>query len=550
MGSEVLDVVVVGGGITGAGVALDAVSRGLSVGLVEARDWASGSSSRSSKLIHGGLRYLEQFHFRLVREALRERTLLLGRLAPHLVRPLPFLYPLRHRVWERPRAQLGLGLYDLMATAAVRDRSGALPRHRYLGHREVFEAAPALGDGRVVGAMRYYDAEVDDARYTLDVVRTAASIGAKVASRTTVVGFLRHGGAVFGVVVRDEQSGAEIEVRARRVICAGGVWTDDLQAAAGVDGGPQIRMSKGVHLVFPKERLALSSGLIARTETSVLLVVPWGRHWIVGTTDTDWSFGPGDPAVSGKDIAYLIDHLNAELSSDVSPDDVVAAYAGLRPLLHGTAASPSELSREHAVRQPLPGLTVVAGGKFTTYRVMAADAVDLALSGEGAPRSRTKEIPLVGAIGFSETWARRAELASRAQRDPEIVEHLLSRYGTFAGELLELIADDPGMGETVPGAGDYLLAEVRYAASDEGALHLDDILERRTRIAIEYRDRGTAAADACAVGMGSVLGWSPTQRDEEVARYRRLVTAELAAQTKSDDEAANAELSAGMIGHG
>ncbi len=532
MASGDLDLVVIGGGITGAGAALDAASRGLSVGLVEARDWAAGTSSRSSKLIHGGLRYLEQLQFGLVREALRERTLLLETLAPHLVHPVSFLFPLRHRYRERAYVGSGLLLYDLLAGTAPGGRPRAIPRHRHLSRAEALTIAPGLRAQDLCGGIRYFDAQVDDARFTVEVVRTAAAYGARVASRARAVGFLRQRDGVRGVVVHDEETGDDIEVKARRVIVAGGVWTGELQSEAGVVGGLEVHASKGVHLVLRKECLPLETGLIVRTEKSVLLVIPWDRHWIVGTTDTDWTLGHIDPVANAADIDYLLAHLNAELSVEVSRRDVVASFAGLRPLLHNKASSTAQLSRKHAVAQPMPGLSVVAGGKFTTYRVMAADVVDLALSdlGRRAPRSRTTQVPLVGASGYAERWADRSELAKRAGITSEAMERLLRRYGGLAGELLDDIAANPALGAAIPGAGDYLLAEVRHAASREGALHLEDVLERRTRVALEYHDRGMAAAEAIGTAMASVLGWSPSALQKELAHYRRRVTGELVAQ--------------------
>jgi glycerol-3-phosphate dehydrogenase len=270
-----LDVVVVGGGVVGAGAALDAVTRGLSVGLFEARDWASGTSSRSSKLIHGGLRYLEMLDFALVREALRERGLLTQRLAPHLVRPVPFLYPLKHRGWERLYAGAGVALYDTMGVSSGNARG--LPHHRHLSRRGALRQCPSLRRDALVGAIQYYDAQVDDARHTMTVVRTAAAYGALCASRARVVGFLREGERVTGVQVRDLESGATLEVRARQVVNATGVWTDDTQQMVGERGQFHVRASKGIHLVVPRDRIHSATGLILRTETSVLFVIPWGR---------------------------------------------------------------------------------------------------------------------------------------------------------------------------------------------------------------------------------------------------------------------------------
>ena len=543
LANGVLDVLVVGGGITGSGVALDAASRGLSVGLIEARDFGAGTSSRSSKLIHGGLRYLEQLHFGLVREALRERALLFEKLAPHLVRPVSFMFPLRRRYIDRVYIGSGLLFYDLLAGTSPGARA-RFPRHEHLGRAGALALAPSLRREDLRGAIRYFDAEVDDARLVLEVVRTAAAHGAKVANRVRAVRFLKVGEQVCGVVARDEEADREFDLRAERVICAGGVWTEELEREAGVQGGLAVRASKGVHLVIDKEHLPLETGLIARTEKSVLLVIPWGRHWIVGTTDTEWTSKRFAPVVNSNDIDYLLAHLNAELSIRITRAEVVATFAGLRPLLRGRASSTAELGREHAVAQPIRGLTFVAGGKYTTYRVMATDVLDLALSdlGTKAPPSRTENVPMVGVVAASGQSARLTEIARRSRVRPETLDHLLGRYGGLVEEVLEVVARDPEMGQPIPGAGDYLLAEARYAASNEGALHIDDVLERRTRIAFEYRDRGAAAAEAVGAAMAPVLDWTPSLLNEEVVRYRGRVSAAQAGELVPSDEAALAEM--------
>src|SRR6476619_99173 len=290
------DILVVGGGVVGAGTALDAATRGLSTGLVEARDWAAGTSSRSSKLIHGGLRYLEMLDFALVREALKERGLLLEKLAPHLVRPVPLLYPLQHKGWERLYAGSGVALYDAMSMA--RGHGRGLPAHRHLTRRHALRVAPALKRDALVGALQYYDAQMDDARYVATLVRTAAAYGAKVANRARVTGFLREGERVVGARVQDVEGGGEYEIRARQIVNATGVWTDDTQGMVGERGQFHVRASKGIHLVVPRDRIHSSTGLILRTEKSVLFVIPWGRHWIIGTTDTDWSLDKAHPAAT------------------------------------------------------------------------------------------------------------------------------------------------------------------------------------------------------------------------------------------------------------
>ncbi len=540
MSERELDVLVVGGGVVGAGSALDAVTRGLTTAIVEARDWASGTSSRSSKLIHGGLRYLEMLDFGLVREALTERGLLLDRIAPHLVRPVPFLYPLQHRVWERAYVGAGIALYDTMAYTSGTSRG--LHHHRHLTRRQALREAPCLRKDALTGAIQYWDAQMDDARYTLTVVRTAATFGALAASQAQVTGLLRQGERVTGALVTDVLTGSTFEVRAKQVINATGVWTDDTQALADTRGQFHVRASKGIHLVVPRDRLPSSTGIILRTEKSVLFVIPWGRHWIIGTTDTDWSLAKEHPAASSRDIDYLLEHVNSVLNSPLTREDVEGVYAGLRPLLSGESESTSKLSREHVVGHPVPGLVVVAGGKYTTYRVMAADAVDEAVRTLDArvPESCTATLPLVGGDGYHALWNQRRALAATADIHVARVEHLLNRYGTCIHELLSMIRSDPSLAAPLPGADDYLAVEARYAVTHEGARHVDDVLARRTRISIEAWDRGVAAAPVVADLMADVLGWSSEERDLEVESYLIRVAAERESQTKPDDEEAEA----------
>ncbi|MFE6686682.1 glycerol-3-phosphate dehydrogenase/oxidase [Streptomyces sp. NPDC057743] len=540
MAERELDVLVVGGGVVGAGTALDAVTRGLDTGLVEARDWASGTSSRSSKLIHGGLRYLEMLDFALVREALKERGLLLQRLAPHLVKPVPFLYPLQHRGWERFYAGSGVALYDGMSVSSGHGRG--LPVHRHLSHRRALRVAPCLKKDALVGALQYYDAQMDDARYVATLVRTAAAYGAQVANRARVVGFLREGERVVGARVQDVESGAEHEIRARQVVNATGVWTDDTQALIGERGQFHVRASKGIHLVVPKDRIHSTTGLILRTEKSVLFVIPWGRHWIIGTTDTDWDLDKAHPAASSADIDYLLEHVNTVLATPLTRDDVQGVYAGLRPLLAGESDATSKLSREHTVAHPVPGLVVIAGGKYTTYRVMAKDAVDEAVHGLDARVAEcvTEDVPLAGAEGYRALWNARARIAARTGVHVARIEHLLNRYGSLTEELLQLVVADPTLGRPLAAADDYLRAEVVYACTHEGARHLDDVLTRRTRISIETFDRGTRSAREVAELMAPALGWDSAQIEKEIAHYQKRVEAERESQRQPDDLTADA----------
>ena len=533
-------VLVVGGGVVGAGVALDAATRGLTVGLVEARDFGAGTSSRSSKLIHGGLRYLEQLNFGLVREALSERSLLLGAIAPHLVRPVPFLFPLTHHLWERAYVGTGVTVYDALSLSFGHTRG--LPGHHQLSRRAALKVAPALRRSAITGAVAYWDAQVDDARYVLALARTAAGYGAQVASRVQVRGLLREGERVTGVRAVDLETGAELEIRAQQVVNATGVWTDEIQAMVGGRGMINLRVSKGVHLVVPKDRIHSSTGIITRTAASVLFIVPWGRYWIIGTTDTDWTGSKTEPAASRADIDYLLDQANRVLKTPLTSEDVLGVYAGLRPLLAGESESTSRLSREHVVAQPVPGLVLVAGGKYTTYRLMARDAVDAVVHALDwrAPASCTDRVPLAGADGYLALWNARHRLALSSGLHVARIEHLLHRYGSLTPELLDLVETEPGLGRPVTGADDYLRAEIVYAASHEGARHLDDVLGRRTHIAIETPDHGTAALAEIADLMARPLGWDTHQVAREVGHYRAVVAAEQASQDAETDADADA----------
>ncbi|MBF4568398.1 glycerol-3-phosphate dehydrogenase/oxidase [Plantibacter sp. VKM Ac-2880] len=537
--SKELDILVVGGGIVGTGAALDAVTRGLSTGLLEARDWASGTSSRSSKLVHGGIRYLEQLDFRLVREALIERGLLLQRIAPHLVKPVRFLYPLNKPVFERLYIGAGMLLYDLFSWTG--GRPPGVPHHRHLSKRQVLSSIPSLKSDAFVGGLTYYDAQVDDARYVASLARTASAYGAHVASRVRVEGFIKVGQRVVGVKAHDLQTDERFEIRAKQVVNATGVWTDDTQSMVGERGQFKVRASKGIHLVVPRDRFQSSMGLLLRTEKSVLFVIPWGRHWLIGTTDTDWHLDKAHPAATAADIDYLLERVNTVLAVPLTREDVEGVFAGLRPLLAGESEQTSKLSREHLVAHSVPGLVVIAGGKWTTYRVMAKDAIDAAVDAlDGKiPASATENIALLGAEGYQAAWNKRGKIARAFGVHTARIEHLLNRYGVLTDELLDLLKEDPTLAEPLPGADDYIGAEVVYAASHEGALHLDDVLARRTRISIEAWDRGVSAAPVAANLMGGVLGWDEERIAKEVSYYLERVTAERASQEQPNDEAAD-----------
>jgi glycerol-3-phosphate dehydrogenase len=536
LGSEQFDVIVIGGGVVGAGAALDAATRGLKVALVEARDFASGTSSRSSKMFHGGLRYLEQLEFGLVREALYERELSLTTLAPHLVKPLPFLFPLTKRLWERPYVAAGIFLYDQLGG------SKSVPAQKHLLKAGALRLAPGLKRSSLIGAIRYYDTVVDDARHTMSVARTAAHYGAVVRTSTQVVALLREGDRVTGVRVRDSETGATTEVCGHVVVNATGVWTDEIQALSKQRGRFRVRASKGVHIVVPRDRIVSEVAIILRTEKSVLFVIPWGTHWIIGTTDTDWNLDLAHPAATKADIDYILGHVNTVLATPLDHDDIDGVYAGLRPLLAGESEETSKLSREHAVAVPAPGLVAIAGGKYTTYRVMGADAIDAAsefVPTRVAP-SITAKVPLLGADGYFALINQTEHVGAHYGLHPYRVRHLLDRYGSLIGEVLDMATGRPELLEPITEAPVYLKVEAWYAAAAEGALHLEDILARRMRISIEYPHRGVDCAREVAEIVAPVLGWSAEDIDREVQIYLARVEAEVLSQTQPDDESADA----------
>lgn len=536
LGGEQFDVVVIGGGVVGSGCALDAATRGLKVAMVEARDYASGTSSRSSKMFHGGLRYLEQLEFGLVREALYERELSLTMLAPHLVKPLPFLFPLTKRWWERPYVAAGIFLYDQLGGAK------SVPAQKHLTRAGALRLCPGLKRSSLIGGIRYYDTVVDDARHTMTVARTAAHYGAVVRSSTQVVSLLREGDRVIGVRVRDSENGAVTDVRGHVVVNATGVWTDEIQALSKQRGRFRVRASKGVHVVVPRDRIVSDVAIILRTARSVMFVIPWGNHWIIGTTDTDWDLDLAHPAATKADIDYILGTVNSVLATPLTHADIDGVYAGLRPLLAGESDDTSKLSREHAVAIPAPGLVAIAGGKYTTYRVMASDAIDAAaqyIPARVAP-SITEKVRLLGADGYFALINQVEHVGAERNLHPYRVRHLLDRYGSLISEVLALAADRPDLLNPITQAPVYLKVEAAYAAAAEGALHLEDILARRMRISIEYPHRGVDCAREVADVVAPILGWTDADIDREVNTYIARVQAEVQSQAQPDDESADA----------
>jgi len=534
-----LDILVIGGGVTGAGIALDAATRGLTTAIVDAQDWSAGTSSRSSKLVHGGLRYLQMLDFNLVHEALVERGRLVRELAPHLVKPVPFLFPLM-KPYERAYIGAGIALYDVLASVGAGKRT--IPLHKHFSHQSVMRAFPGLSEDAVSGAIQYYDATVDDSRLVITLIRTATEYGAHAASRTQVVELTKNkAGAVNGAIVEDLETGERITVRAKHVINATGVWTEETEAMAGA-GGLRVLASKGIHIVVPRDRIAGSVGLILQTEKSVLFVIPWSRYWIIGTTDTPYTQDPVHPVPSAADIDYVLEHANAVLAEPLTRDDIVGTFAGLRPLLQpGTKAgtSSAKVSREHTVANPVPGLSVIAGGKLTTYRVMARDAVDHAIGAQTKELpSITEHIPLTGAVGLEAAERLIRRPAERFDWNPAMVDHLLHRYGSNVSDIIDLCNEDPGLARPLENAPYYLRAEIAYGVTHEGALHLEDLLLYRTRLDYEVPDSGLGALEEIADIAAPLLGWDDERKAAEITAYRQRVAAYREAITQPDDASA------------
>jgi glycerol-3-phosphate dehydrogenase len=516
------DVVVVGGGVTGAGVALDAAARGLSVVLLEAGDVAVGTSSRSGKTMHGGLRYLEQLNFSLVFGALRERDLTIKTLAPHLVGHEPFLYPLRHQ-WEKPYVGSGVGLYDAMATMSR--RTGGAPHARYLGRKAVLREAPGLDPDVVIGGLQYPDGRMDDARHTLAVARTAAAYGAQVITRAPVTAVRRGAdGRVVGVTAHDAEGGGTFDVSARVVVNAAGVWAAEIQKLAG-ESTFTVAPAKGVHLLVREDAFDSRTGVLARAEDSVIILRRWYGHWLLGTTDTPYEGDLSNPRAEPEDVDYLLRNINRFLRRKIGHADLLGAFAGLRPLLApagpGSASTTSALSRDHAVIEAPQGLVTIVGGKYTTYRIMARDAVDAAARplGRSLPPTPTETLPLVGAVGWR-VVENQLSLLSAGYGVPEpALRRMLHRYGDELPDVLAPIRDDPSLGVPITGTAGYLPVEFLRAVTHEGALTLDDVLTRRTRVAIEEPDAGVGAAERVAALVAGPLGWDTTRQKEQVEAY-------------------------------
>ncbi len=537
LGQEQFDVLVIGGGITGAGVALDAASRGYRVALVEKADFASGTSSKSTKLAHGGIRYLPQFDFAMIHEGVVERGLMV-RHAPYLVRPQPFMIPVyEHMPWPsslpvRPKTDFGLDLvldiglwmYDLMAGRLN------IGRHKRISAQETLRRAPTLRRQGLKKALLYYDAKTNDAQLTITVLRTAAQFGAVVTNYTEVTGFTRANGMLTGAVVRDALTNQEVTVSARHIINATGVFAELVATLTGDESKATVAPSKGVHLVVARERINITDSAVVLPETEdgrILYIIPWQSRAVIGTTDT----GTGnldDPQANPADIAYLLKHVNDYLEVNLTNEDILSVYAGYRPLVKSRGARAAELSRTHVVLQEVNGMVTIVGGKLTTYRRMAQDTVDVLAKRDGIPISHpTQNLLLAGTIGWRD--AKRV-IEARAQQlglKSDIIEHLEFNFGSNALSVLDLIEKDASLGERLVPDLPYVSAEVMYGCHAEMAMTLEDMLARRTRIILEDGARGADIAPQVAAMMARELGWSNDHAHSQVEHYRALVRHQL-----------------------
>lgn len=544
MEQEHFDVLVIGGGVTGAGVALDAAARGYRVALVEKTDFASGTSSKSTKLVHGGIRYLPNFDFALVHEALTERGILLKN-APFLVEPIGFVLPLykgdRHPVGlplSTPggiglRFILGIGLwlYDLLAGKRN------VQRHRHLSRADVLSMAPSLVQEGLKEGFMYYDAQTNDVRLTMALIRTAAEHGAVIANYVEVTSFVSEREKLSGAVVRDHLGGQEFTIQARHIVNATGVFSEAVEALTGQEAQVSIEPSKGVHLVLSREQIKLENFAVVLPETDdrrILFIVPWGSRAIFGTTDT----GSGDlnhPLATNKDVSYLLEHLNRYLSVHLTGDDIISTYAGYRPLVRpgrGSKHSPAKLSRTHTVLESPSGLVTIVGGKMTTYRRMAQDTVDVLSRRDSKELVHpTEHVLLYGSAGWPDAQQDLQAQGTRLGLSAQTITHLGKSYGSEAAEVLRLVEEDASLARLLIDDLPYICAEVVHACRAEMALTLSDVLARRTSITLEDYQRGQSVVEAVAVLMAKELGWSVAQQQTMIEEFRVTVGEELAAET-------------------
>jgi glycerol-3-phosphate dehydrogenase len=529
--AEELDVLVVGMGATGAGVALDAASRGLRVAVVDKGDLASGTSSKSSKLVHGGLRYLEQYEFSLVREGVLERQTLL-KIAPHLVRPMDFLYPVWPDTAKRRLVGMGLATYDAFAFASLLTRGGGTRRHSRLDPAEAIELAPALADSELAYAYVYGDCATDDARLVLAVVQAARRFGALTITRAEVTGLTFAAGRVDGAEVLDSVTGETVRIRARHVVNATGVWVDRLQGLEEPGRPAVVQPSKGVHVVVPHERLPLKGASVLlpskQGDGRSMFAIPWGAQTILGTTDTPYDGGLDDLSLTAEDLDYVLDAGNAVFRRGLTADDVLGAWAGVRPLLKQEgSASMSDMSRRHLLVEGEGGLLTITGGKLTTYRRMAKDVVDRIVERDGVKsRCRTEDIPLSGTRAV-ETVVGEVAAAARVLGLPvDVADSLVRQCGETAQHVLSLVAADPALGQLLSPAAPHIAAEVVHAARSEGAATLDDVFSRRMRLSLRARDAGLPMAPYAASLLARELNFDDEWARRQVEDYAEAVRAE------------------------
>lgn len=527
------DVIVVGAGITGAGVALDAASRGYSVAVVEKADFAAGTSSRSSKLVHGGLRYLQSLDLGLVREALLERQLLTS-LAPHLVTPLPLVLPSFHGARPNRLTGVGLNLYDVMAlrmrrASGRRGKGWSLDRHRTIDAAEVLELLPALAPRSPTSGHLFYDCQADDARLVLTVLGEAERFGAICANRLEVIGLVEEIGRVRGVTLADRETGERLAVAADHVVNATGVWADRLQAEdrRGEEGAaPVIRPSRGAHITLSNERVPLVGGAIAPAGAGrTIFALPWLGRTLIGTTDVDHrcSGGLDHVAPTPDDLAYLLDAASAFFAIELSVADVTGAFAGVRPLIAtGDPRRSVDISRKAELYESSSGLVTITGGKLTTYRRMAKLVVDRIVERDGREaRCRTDAIELGRPVEA-------AGLAAAGDLPERACEHLAARYGIAAHGVLDIVGERPELAQPIVDGLPDLLAEVAFAARHEQARSVGDVLLRRTRVGLlAAREVGrTGPLERVAVVLGRELGWSAHERSAQIERFRAEALAE------------------------
>lgn len=536
MERERFDVLVIGGGVTGAGVALDAVARGYRVALVEKVDFASGTSSKSTKLVHGGIRYLPNFDFSLVHEALVERGILL-RNAPFLVRPVGFVLPIykgdRHPVgipFTTPGGvglglvlNIGLWFYDALAGRYN------VKRHRHLRRETLLKLAPGLVSQDLKDGFIYYDAQTNDARLTMALIRTAAQYGATIANHTEVTSFISEAGKITGARVRDRLSEREFTLHARHIVNATGIFSEQVEALTGYEPLVQVEPSKGVHLVFSREQIKLGDDAIVLPETDdkrILFIVPWEARAVFGTTDT----GSGDldhPTATREDVTYLLNHLKRYLSVDLTEEDIISVYAGYRPLVRSRSPkhSTAKLSRTHAVLEAPSGLVTIVGGKLTTYRRMAQDTVDVLSRRDGSvpPPHPTLNLPLQGSAGWPAKQRDLEEKGAALGLDPQVLTHLGRSYGSDASEILKLVEEDAALGTRLIADLPYIRAEVVHACRQEMAMTPHDVLARRTSITLEDRHQGLGVVEDVSGLMAQELGWSLEQQQRMLESFRALV---------------------------